>query len=576
MAVDSKIETLESKDIIKKTTRFRHVRLSSVEDFSPGWVNKVIRSFYENNGVSDPPPIKNYHVELLADGLEFSRSESIESNSTETNEDLQQEDEPGSVVVRKVDIKDKMDLESLKGGGGGVAGVGDAICTGERSPPALMAAKMHNLFVKVPLAKKAKFETYYIYYGSVDEPEGDVLIIQDLSKKGYASRDWFKHRLTHDEVKSAVYELAKFHACGLAYRMSLNEEIEEKYTYLDDDLYTSNMAKELLAKYLDSYFHFLSVLPGIQEHVLKLRKISADVFSLLVKLRRPSDPLGKVFKHIDFHSCQYLSPATDLAHLLLTSTDRTYRKKYWNEIIQYYYDTFNRTLAEFGLILRHLGTSYNDFLYEVKRALRGQFLCVAFIIPIVIYCGPGEWRIERNEEALLWIARIHALCHSHPGSPVEETSIPPEFVDLYNDEPLRNTLIDLIKTAADLDILDFQEFCKHIDTPRPMWTKTQANNWKTYPRVLIMVIFRLDPYPNVDLIIIHLLSIQSENTVFVQLVFSSIFDGGQLNRSKKHWRKKGIFSICTAFTGDNSDTNFGDIQGPEEGMNAFGNLKKSS
>ncbi|XP_040578918.1 uncharacterized protein [Lepeophtheirus salmonis] len=555
MAVDSKIETLESKDIIKKTTRFRHVRLSSVEDFSPGWVNKVIRSFYENNGVSDPPPIKNYHVELLADGLEFSRSESNESNSTETNEDLQQEDEPGgiySTLSQSFRLVVEMDLESLKGGGGGVAGVGDAICTGERSPPALMAAKMHNLFVKVPLAKKAKFERIVkrnrtlshevqvysgfikdlqkfvksrvgniislnipqIYYGSVDEPEGDVLIIQDLSKKGYASRDWFKHRLTHDEVKSAVYELAKFHACGLAYRMSLNEEIEEKYTYLDDDLYTSNMAKELLAKYLDSYFHFLSVLPGIQEHVLKLRKISADVFSLLVKLRRPSDPLGKVFNTVchgdmwmgnlmyndnecmlvDFHSCQYLSPATDLAHLLLTSTDRTYRKKYWNEIIQYYYDTFNRTLAEFGLILRHLGTSYNDFLYEVKRALRGQFLCVAFIIPIVIYCGPGEWRIEKRRGSsvdrkntvrhlmqMMSISEESALCHSHPGSPVEETSIPPEFVDLYNDEPLRNTLIDLIKTAADLDILDFQEFCKHIDTPRPMWTKTQATTGKHIP-----------------------------------------------------------------------------------------------
>ena len=51
-------------------------------------------------------------------------------------------------------------------------------------------------------------------------------------------------------------------------------------------------------------------------------------------------------------------------------------------MVEIYYDTFNRTLAEFGLILRHLGTTYADFLYEVKRALRGQFLCVAFIIPI--------------------------------------------------------------------------------------------------------------------------------------------------------------------------------------------------
>ena len=52
------------------------------------------------------------------------------------------------------------------------------------------------------------------------------------------------------------------------------------------------------------------------------------------------------------------------------------------QVVQHYYNVFNRTLAEFGLILRHLGTTYNDFLYEVKRALRGQFLCVAFIIPI--------------------------------------------------------------------------------------------------------------------------------------------------------------------------------------------------
>ena len=100
------------------------------------------------------------------------------------------------------------------------------------------------------------------------------------------------------------------------------------------------------------------MLPGIQEHVLKLRKISNEVFQLLVKLRRPSDPLGTRFNTIchgdmwmgnlmfkdgaagadsdsekkecviiDFHSAQFLSPATDLAHLLLTSTSRAYRQE---------------------------------------------------------------------------------------------------------------------------------------------------------------------------------------------------------------------------------------------------------
>ena len=50
--------------------------------------------------------------------------------------------------------------------------------------------------------------------------------------------------------------------------MSLKEEIDVKYPYLEDDLYTSNMAKELLAKYLDSYLQFLTRLdPSIQVRI---------------------------------------------------------------------------------------------------------------------------------------------------------------------------------------------------------------------------------------------------------------------------------------------------------------------
>lgn len=316
------------------------------------------------------------------------------------------------------------------------------------TPTGNHSSKIHHLFVKIPPLRTATFQRMVrknrtlehenkVYSelledlkNFVQERVGDMvklkipspyaengsngktdeLLIDDLSEKGFVARDWFRDKLSHEEVLLAVDELATFHACGLAYRMSLKEEIVEKYKYLDEDLYTSNMTKELLAKYLDSFLHFLSLLPGIQEHVLKLRKISNEVFQLLVKLRRPADPLGTRFNTIchgdmwmgnllykyddeeegkpaecsitDFHSAQFLSPATDLAHLLLTSTTRKYRQQHWDGVVQAYYDTFNRTLAEFGLVLRHLGTTYNDFLYEVKRALRGQFICVACIIPI--------------------------------------------------------------------------------------------------------------------------------------------------------------------------------------------------
>ena len=180
-------------------------------------------------------------------------------------------------------------------------------------------AKIHHLFVKVPPKQTAKFErmvrrnrtlehevkVYHellrdlqkfiaerlprnpiqlripkLYHGFKDIQEKmntllgpqimtvreqSVLVIEDLTEKGFASKDWFKYKLSHEEVKLSLTELAKFHACGLAYRMSLKEDIDEKYPYLEDDLYTSNMAKELLAKYLDSYLHFLTYLdPAIQ------------------------------------------------------------------------------------------------------------------------------------------------------------------------------------------------------------------------------------------------------------------------------------------------------------------------
>ena len=65
-----------------------------------------------------------------------------------------------------------------------------------------------------------------------------MLVIEDLTQRGFTTKDWFKAKLSHEEVKLALKEMAKFHACGLAYRMSLKEEVQQKYPFLDDDLYT--------------------------------------------------------------------------------------------------------------------------------------------------------------------------------------------------------------------------------------------------------------------------------------------------------------------------------------------------
>lgn len=53
--------------------------------------------------------------------------------------------------------------------------------------------------------------------GSYQE-DSHTQVVEDLSQKGFQTKDWFKQKLDHAEVKLTVDELAKFHACGLAYR----------------------------------------------------------------------------------------------------------------------------------------------------------------------------------------------------------------------------------------------------------------------------------------------------------------------------------------------------------------------
>ena len=75
-------------------------------------------------------------------------------------------------------------------------------------------------------------------------------------------------------------------------KCSVQEEHEDKYPWLMEDLITSSTAKELLAKHLDSYLHYLSLLPGVERTVALLRKIEHRIFDLLQSLRRPEDKLG--------------------------------------------------------------------------------------------------------------------------------------------------------------------------------------------------------------------------------------------------------------------------------------------
>ena len=118
------------------------------------------------------------------------------------------------------------------------------------------------------------------------------MLVDKLVNEGFRVCHWTKERLNGEQVGAAMKEMATLHSTGLVYRMNLKEDISKIYPWIMEDMYTSYIAKELIAKYLDSYLHYLSHYKGAENTVTKLRGIKSNIFQLLVSLRRPSDILG--------------------------------------------------------------------------------------------------------------------------------------------------------------------------------------------------------------------------------------------------------------------------------------------
>jgi len=97
-----------------------------------------------------------------------------------------------------------------------------------------------------------------------------------------------------------------------------------------------------------------------------------------------------------------VSPLADVAHLFLTSCPSDLTPHTWQAAISTYYTKLASTVAQFGLLLKHLGVSQQALQAEAGRVLAGQWLVVALVIPAVNNCS----RIDRGlARALLCAAK---------------------------------------------------------------------------------------------------------------------------------------------------------------------------
>ena len=189
---------------------------------------------------------------------------------------------------------------------------------------------------------------------------------------------------------------------------------------------------------------------------------------------------------IDFRSSCFLSPASDLAHLILTSCHHDLIKSDWNNILEEYYNIFNTTLCKFGLVLRHLGTNYHHFKQEVDRALAGQFIIVSLVIPILAMFGPQEFvkstrrrsaTFDRENTIRHLIQMMSIVEHESESSDDDDVDLSSEL--FLEDSSLRNYVCEVLMMGEELNILDI---IRQDTRPRSgSWMRTKQTTGKYKP-----------------------------------------------------------------------------------------------
>ena len=128
-----------------------------------------------------------------------------------------------------------------------------------------------------------------------------------------------------------------------------------------------------------------------------------------------------------------------------------------------YYKQFNVSLCKFGLVLKHLGTTFQHFKQEVTRALAGQFLVVFLVLPILAIFGPQDFnKIQPDKRKSSSSERGNTIRHliqmmsiterENENNEEDEDSVSPNL--LLRDKKLTGFVTNLLATAENLKILE--------------------------------------------------------------------------------------------------------------------------
>ncbi|XP_061720623.1 uncharacterized protein LOC133527584 [Cydia pomonella] len=200
------------------------------------------------------------------------------------------------------------------------------------------------------------------YYGHLLIPYEEILVLENLDAKGFNCYDRMK-TFNWDYASTAVTELAKFHAVGLAlrdenpdeftrivnrFKFDISDNHEQIHSYIKMAL--ENGGKGLKYDYKERLHKFFSS----PEDLVKLMIMKDEKF-LIHGDFRPSNLMhrrrnGKLeIVPLDYQTLRAGNPVADLMHFVFSGSDEEFRRLHYHRLMDYYFTQLTLALQQLHL-----------------------------------------------------------------------------------------------------------------------------------------------------------------------------------------------------------------------------------
>ncbi|CAH2089105.1 unnamed protein product [Euphydryas editha] len=249
------------------------------------------------------------------------------------------------------------------------------------------------------------------FYASNEECYKEVLILEDMTSKGYQTFDRFE-TIDWKYASKSVQNLAKLHALSIAWSVDDPERFKNT-TNLDLNAYVSirlEFLKNATTRAIEA------TRPENKERIKKFCKevTKNDVFrEFFSPIRRPvivhcdyrpSNLLHRKLDNgeldvisVDYQTLFKGNPVYDLMYFIFTGSDKNFRKNHFKETIEHYYKELRAALERLNLDPDYI-YSREDFDYELKKMMPFGLLISMLLLLIITVQEEDAPKVDKDIE----------------------------------------------------------------------------------------------------------------------------------------------------------------------------------